>query len=502
MPVVRETWRPPRYAWVLLGLAALALAGKFEPRYLRGHWLVVTPLVVLAAVLLVRKLWELPPAITMCAALVLNMFSGKWSQFGLGGLPFDRLMIVLVLAMFILRAPGIARTPSLRVRNVHLLLCLVIMYVIASALAAETLTSEAGILSLFDKVGIDPYLMFLLAPAVFAGERERDLLLWVLVVIGAYLGFTAIFESLGPHGLVFPHYIVTIDAELPGHRAGGPFGSSVSEGFATFACVIAAMIAFTKWHDQRKRYFAAVVGVVCVFGCFLTLERGVWIAALAGIVITAVLTRQGRRLLIPGLCAVAVLIGGSLALSPSLSEKTSFRLNDQLSVWDRLNMTAAGVRMVDAKPLFGFGWSTYTTASPPYFREASGYPMNGVSTPAICKPAHCEPELQEPLHDTYLALAVELGLVGAALWLGAFLWGIGLGIFSTGAGALRPWKLGLLALAITYLAICPFDPYQAPFPDLLLWVWAGVALSSGPVRQTTRARAMVPVRPLPAPNVA
>jgi O-antigen ligase len=207
-------------------------------------------------------------------------------------------------------------------------------------------------------------------------------------------------------------------------------------------------------------------------------------------------------MLIPGLCAGALLIGGSLALSPSLSEKTSFRLNDQLSVWDRLNMTATGIRMVDAKPLFGFGWSTYPTASLSYFREAANYPMNGISTPAVCKPGGCVPEVQEPLHDTYLALAVELGLVGASLWLGAFLWGVGLGVFSTGAAALRPWKLGLLALAITYLAICPFDPYQAPFPDLLLWVWAGVALGSSPVRQTSRANAMVPIRPLPAPSTA
>jgi O-antigen ligase len=485
---------------VLVGFAALALTLKLEPRYLRGHWLLLTPLLVLGGVLLVRKLWELPPAVTMCVALVLNMFSGKWRQFGLGGLPFDRLMLVMVVAMFLLRAPGIARTPPLRVRNVHLLLCVMIMYVVASAVAAETLTSEAGILSLFDKVGIDPYLMFFLAPAVFAGERDRDLLLGVLIAVGAYLGFTAVFESLGPHGLVFPHYIVTFDTELPGHRAGGPFGSSVSEGLATFACAVAAVIAFTKWQGQTKRYFAAVVGVVCVFGCFLTLERGVWVAALSGLVITALLTQQGRRMLIPGFCAGALLIGGALAVSPSLSEKVSFRLNNQLSVWDRLNMTSAGLRMVDAKPLFGFGWSTYSTASIPYFRQAEDYPMNGISTPAICKPAGCVPEVQEPLHDTYLSLAVELGLVGASLWLGAFIWGMGMGIFSSGAATLRPWKLGLLALTITYLVICPFDPYQAPFSDLLLWVWAGVALSSGSVMQTTRAKALVPIRPQPTPS--
>jgi len=502
MPIVRATWRPPWYAWVLLGLSALAVTHKLEPRYLKGHWLFLTPPLALGGVLIIRRLWELPPAVTMCVALVLTMFSGKWKQFGLGGLPFDRLLIILVLAMFLLRAPGIARTPALRVRNVHLLLCVTIMYVIVSAVAAGTFTSESGFLSLVDKVGVAPYLMFLLAPAIFAGERERDLLLGTLIAIGAYLGFTAIFESLGPHALVFPHYIVNFDNELPGHRAGGPFGSSLSEGFSTFACAVASVIAFVKWQGQRKRFFAAVVGVACVFGCFLTLERGVWIAALTGIVISSLVTRRGRHMLIPGLCAGALLIGGALFLSPSLSQKTSFRVEDQSSVWDRLNMTAAGVRMVNAKPLFGFGWNTYPTASVPYFRETADYPMNGFSTQANCKLLSCSPEVLEPLHDTYLSLAVELGLVGAVLWFSSFVWGMGMSIFDLGPPTLRAWKLGLLALTTCYLVICPFDPYQSSFPDLLLWVWAGVALGVGPARQMARPRIRVPMRPGPTPSTA
>jgi putative inorganic carbon (hco3(-)) transporter len=499
MSPMRATWRPPWYAWVLVGVAALALTHAFEPRYLKGHWLLLMPLLVLAGLLIARQLWELPPAVTMCAAIVLDVFSGKWHQLGLGGLPLDRLLLFVVVAMFVLRAPGVARTPPLRIRNVHLLMCMTLMYVILSALAAHTLTSEAGILPLVDKIGVDPYLMFLLAPAVFAGEHERNWLLATLVGIGAYLGITAIFESLGPHSLVFPRYIVNVDAELPGHRAGGPFGSSVSEGFSTFACAVAATIAFTKWHSQRTRNFAGIVGVLCVFACFLTLERGVWIAALAGIVVTALLTRQGRRMLVPGMAAGALLIGGALVLSPDLSSKASARVEDQSSVWARQNMTAAGVRMVAVKPLFGFGWSTYPTKSLDYFREASNYPMNGYSILPTCKPKGCTPEILEPLHDTYLSMAVELGVVGALLWLSSLLIGMGMGIFKRGSAALRPWKLGLLAMTICYLAICIFDPYQAPFPDMLLWVWAGVALGTEPASlRAVKRTAPVPSRPTPA----
>lgn len=496
----RAVWRPPWQAWTLLGLATLALAHEVAPARLRGHWLILTPLLLLAGVLVLRKLWELNPAVNMCAAIVLSIFSGAWGQIGLGGLPLDRLLVVLVLLQFLLRAPGVAHVPRPQVRNVHLLMGLTVIYVLASATAAGTLTSKSGFLSLIDMFGVAPYLMFLVAPAVFSGRRERDLLLVTLVALGGYLGLTAIFESLGPHGLVFPHYITRVDAELPDERAGGPFQSSVVEGFATYACAVAAAIAFAQWSGRRRRCLAALVAASCIFACFVTLERGVWIAAVAGAVVAALATRTGRRWLAPAVLVCALVIGGALALSPALSHKTSIRVNNQTSVWARKNQSAAGLRMVDAKPLFGFGWDRYKSDSLDYFRQPREYPQGGYML------SEGVGSLDEPLplHDTYLAFAVELGLVGALLWLASLLWGIGGAIFKRGPSPLRPWKLGLLALTVFYLVVAFVDPHEQAFSLLLLWIWAGVAFGSVPlsaqVRRAERAlrasRSAFGVRPL------
>jgi O-antigen ligase len=393
-------------------------------------------------------------------------------------------MILIVLLQLVLRAPGTVHTPRLELRSVHLLMCLAVIYVAASAIAAGTLTSEAGFLALIDKFGVTPYLMFLVAPAVFAGRRERNLLLVTLVGLGAYLGLTAIFESVGPHSLIFPRYILNVDEALSGERAGGPFQSSVAEGFSTFACAVAAAIAFAQWHNQRRRYVAGFVTVVCVFGCFVTLERGVWIAAIAAAIVTALATPTGRRWLIPGALACTVTIGGALVLSSNLATKTSTRVSTQRSVWDRQNQTAAGLRMIEARPLFGFGWNRYRTDSLEYFRQASDYPMTGYNTL----------ERSEPLHDSYLAYAVELGLIGALLWIASLLWGVGISLFNRRHAALRPWRLGLLAIATFFLVVGLFNPYQAPFPVLLLWVWAAVALGSEPLStQARRARTLAGV---------
>jgi putative inorganic carbon (HCO3(-)) transporter len=485
----RLTWRPPWYVWVLAGVAGLAVLHYKSASLTHGYLLVVAAGLIAAGMLALRRLWEMPPAALMCVAIALAIFSGSWSRVGLGGFPLDRSAMFLVVLMFLLRAPGLARIPRIRIRGVHLLLALTLMYVFASALVSGTLTTEAGGLGLLDQVGATPYLMFLLVPAAFALRRERTMLLATLVAVGAYLGLMAVFESIGPHSLVFPHYIVHADIEAPEGRAGGPFQSSVAEGFATYACGVAAVIAFAQWRNSRWRWVAGLVAIVSAFACFVTLERGVWIAAIAGTVVAALTARAGRRLLLPGAALCVLVIGGALLLSPSLSSRTSTRVNNKPSVWSRENQTEAGLRMIAAKPVFGFGWRRFTQDELEYFRQPSDIPMLGYATP----------DDVEPLHDSYLSYAVELGLAGTALWLASLLYGTGSAIFGRGPAELVAWKRGLLAVTVFFLVVSLFNPYMVLFPVLLLWTWAGVAAGAAgdtPLHDAVAARMRPRLRPI------
>lgn len=474
-------WRPPRYAWPLLGVLTLLLTWRLLPEKLEGHWQLATPLLIALGVLALRYLWELHPAVTMCGAITLSIFSGAWSQIGLGNIPLNRLLAVLVILQCLLRSPGTARMPRLRLRNVHLLMALTLLYALGSAVAAGTLGTEKGFLALWDTLGVMPYLMFLVTPAVFAGARERELLLVTLLGLGAYLGLTAVFEILGPHALVFPHYIVESDAATPGVlRAGGPFQSAVAEGCATFVCAVAAVIAFGLWRGRRRRWLAAAAGAVSIVGCFLTLERGVWLAAALAAVIVALATHGGRRRLVPGLAIAALILGGALTLSSTLSHSTSERANDQRSVWDRESQIAAGSRMLLAKPLLGFGWNRYASDSHDYFRQPFTYPLTGYVPGTLIG----EPQTPQPLHSTYLAYAVELGLLGATLWLASLLWAVGEGVFRRGPPEMRPWKLGLLAVALFVLAVIAVNPHEPPFAFLIVMIWAGIASAGARSRPT------------------
>jgi putative inorganic carbon (hco3(-)) transporter len=314
-----------------------------------------------------------------------------------------------------------------------------------------------------------------------------------LVGLGLYLGVTAIFESLGPKSLVFPHYIARVDAELPNERAGGPFQSSVIEGFATYSCAIASAIAVTRWHNLHARALAALAGALCIFGCFVTLERGVWLGAAVATLVTALATRAGRQRVVPAAIAAVIIVAGVLALSPELSHKTSTRVSDQTSVWSRQNQTAAGLRMIAARPLFGFGWERYTSASLDYFRQPPAFPLDGYVLREGVGVA--EPPL--PLHDTYIAFAVELGLVGALLWLSTLVFGLGGAIARrTPPHDLRAWRLGLLAISIFYAVVASVDPHEQAFSLLLLWSWAGVAFGS-PSLGTQFRRSAAQARDLP-----
>lgn len=478
----RSVWRPRWYAWALVGLLMLAAVHERFPQRLHGHWLPLSVLGIAVVVLALRRLWDLPPVFPMCAAIGLTIFSNGWSLIGLGGLPLNRLFLAIVLLQFLLRAPGIAKVPRLQVRNVHLLMVATLLYAVASAAAAGTLTGSEGVFSLVDILGLAPFLAFFLAPAIFAGDRERDILLGTLVGVGLYLGVTSVFEALGPHALVLPSYIVRSDQISAGVvQASGPFQSPVAEGFAGFACAVAALIAFLRWRGRWQRRLCVLAGFTCMFACFASLERGVWIAAVVAIVLTAAATRAGRRLLIPAAVVSALALGGILAVSSQLSQETSQRANYQQSVWDRKNQTAAGIRMVEAKPLLGFGWNHYRASSEDYFRQPPGYPMTGRNAGVTIG----QPPQVIPLHDTYLSYAVELGLIGWALWLVSLLVAVIASLVAPGPHALRPWKLGLLAVATFFFVVSFFDPHEQPFPMALVLLWAGVAYGPPTLRRRT-----------------
>jgi O-antigen ligase len=202
-------------------------------------------------------------------------------------------------------------------------------------------------------------------------------------------------------GFGLAQYLLTDYGPLD-NRIPGPFSH-----YQTFSGIlllgdlllIARLVAGRGW--RRPLYWLAFV--VLNLTILLTLTRGTWVAAF--VVLTLVLLMRARRLFIVYLAAL--LVGGALfaALAPaSWNERASSIVDlSDTSNYDRLCMAWAGFHMIAERPLFGIG--------PDTVKER--YPIYRHPTAPRAHVAH--------LHNTFLQLAAERGLLSLA----AYLWLMG-----------------------------------------------------------------------------
>jgi len=392
-------------------------------------------------------------------ALAAEIFSGNWGNFGMPG-ALDRVLLVLGLVALVLGGVRSVSDRSLRLRPIHMVLLASATYVTASSIAAQTFGVSKARFAILDRFGLIPFLMFCLAPLVFGRDRQRRFLLGVLIAVGAYIGIVNFLEGVGLKGLVFPTYITDPAIGLHFGRARGPFVESVADGLSLYMCAVAAAIGLTVWRQRWVRVVCAAVIVLAALGLLFTVTRAVWIGAIAGTLVAMLAMPRARRYIPLALAVGAVGVFAALVLVPGLATKADTRLQDQSPVWDRYNTNSAAVRMVEARPLFGFGWQTFPTAGPDYMRQADTYPLTGAGL---------------EVHNVFLSHAAELGLVGAALWTVALFGAVGGAIVRRGPPELQAWRIGLVAIFVAFLVVANFGPLSYPFPNLLLWTWAGIA---------------------------
>ena len=92
-----------------------------------------------------------------------------------------------------------------------------------------------------------------------------------------YLGLTAFFEIVGPHQLVFPHFI--LNTGWGTERAQGPFIEPSVNGLALYMCAVSSVMALGDLEGQ-KPIGAGTTLFLCVLGLLFTLTRSAWVAAI------------------------------------------------------------------------------------------------------------------------------------------------------------------------------------------------------------------------------
>ena len=452
--------RPVRLApvaWVVVAAGVVYFAAQVGATQ---HSAGKTALLLAAAAVLVQLAFTVDPAWLLTAGIVSTMFAGYWDQLGIGNtVGPHRVILAVGLLALLLRAPPARARPPLRFGVVHYVLAAGVVYVVISAIFAGTLGLQGGYFGLLDQFGVIPFLLFAIAPVAFRTERQRDILLGGFVATGLYLGVTAIFEKLKLNALIFPHYITNPNLGNHYGRARGPFLEAGAEGIALYACGIAAAVALLRWRGTWARLVAWAVVVLAPVGMQLTVTRGVWLAGIVGTLVVFATTPELRRFLLPGAAAVVVLVLGAFAVIPGLATEARHRQNDQSPIYERENTNAAGLRMLQAKPILGFGWDRGNQNMASYFELNPNIPLTGA---------------RAGFHDLYLQYAVTLGLAGFLLWALGGVLAIGGGLTSRAPPEVRPFQVGLKGLAVAWLIIGVSSPASYPFSTFLLWTWAGL----------------------------
>ncbi len=296
------------------------------------------------------------------------------------GIALSNLLVCLLIALVAAR-----RLPLFRLGSGAFRLLLPLLVYVAASLLSVAGSFNPGISarSLGDLLSLA---VLPLALLLVEGEREVRWIvsaLTVMTVVFAGYGIVQyLFTDLGP-----------IDRRIP-----GPFSHymTFSGVLLLGGCLILGrLVAGGGWRSAPHWLGLAMVMITLV----LTLTRNAWVAALV-VVSAAVLYRARSRMPVFG--SALVLAGLLLAnLAPGYWQRfRSIADLEDPSNYDRLCMVWAGAHMVAERPLFGLG---------PDMVEQR-YPIYRHPTAPVLNVQH--------LHNTYLDLAAERGLLG----LGAYLW--------------------------------------------------------------------------------
>jgi putative inorganic carbon (hco3(-)) transporter len=453
----------------LAGAAAAALALLFLTYRASPGGAFVLLLLTTALPAAAYVVWHAHPAAVLSAGIGLSIFSGSWKYMGFPELVApDRLLIAAAIGTTVLRAPQIRDRAHIEVRPIHWLLALTAAYIVASALSAGTFFDKGALLRLVDRVGVVGFVLFAVAPAIFAKARQRSTLLACLVAVGLYLALTSFFETLGLNELVFPRYISDQSIGIHVGRARGPFLEAVGNGVAIYIGLVAAVIAARTWLRRWQRRVALVTAVLCAASLVFTLTRSVWVGAAAASLVTMLAHPQLRRWLVPVAVCAALVTAGTITVIPGLADKVQTRESSQGPIWDRLNLSRAALNMAEARPLFGFGWDRFKAVGTDYF-EQGDFPLTaGVGV---------------GVHSVYLSNLAELGVVGTSLWLVATLLALWLALTRRGPPELDDWRYGLVAISVMFMVVSAFV-YPYLFAVVVLWMWAGIVYGAA---QTTRS---------------
>jgi putative inorganic carbon (hco3(-)) transporter len=328
------------------------------------------------------------PDIIFLTALGLMLFhSPDFNFYSVDRIAFAILLFVVVLRVCALRLP-LELEP-----RVTWPMSMLVLLAFAGALTQH---DDVETWSLFAAKWFVPFVLYVLARAVFTcGKSVRRFEIFVLVVLG-YLIFISICFMVGLKDLVLPRFILDEGLGIHADRARGPFLQAVANGVALN---LLGLIALDSFRRGRLRGILAGAFVTALpLAIVATKTRAVWLSFAATIVILMFSSpsRRLRRACLAMSTAGIIVLVAFFALSDERSDSLTDRLEEKSPVDFRMAVYGAGRDMFLEKPLFGWdtqGMQAELSRRISEFHQREFY-----------------------FHNTYLEILVRYGLLGLGLY--------------------------------------------------------------------------------------
>jgi O-antigen ligase len=307
---------------------------------------------------------------------------------------------------------------------------------------------------------LTPYAMFYLAGLVFENELSVRRLETFTLAVFAYLAFTAVAFLAGWHSLIFPRFILDDSLGINAERARGPFLQAVANGTSINLLGLVAIDAYRR-HRLRGPVAVLLLGALPI-AILATKTRAVWLSFTISLLTLLFTTSSARvrRVCLGLVCCAVLSILALLVGTGEVRMGVYDRLTDRDTAEFRLAAYQAGWKMIRDRPLTGWGAQGVRLEME---NRLDGYRGN-----------------LTVVHNTYLEVLLEHGLIGFVL----YIW-IMVGLFKLGrCETSRPqseegtpqWPsrtLWTLLLGVYCVNAC-FVVMNYQFVNGLLFTWAGI----------------------------
>ncbi len=224
-------------------------------------------------------------------------------------------------------------------------------------------------------------------------------------------------------------------------------------------------------NNHRTRYAVWSVWLIGLWCLLLTFSRGAWLGFGAGLLSGLILLRHTAhlwRMLLPVIALSMVAAVGFVALyQPFLIARTTIadENTEMRSIADRVVFNQIATETIALTPVHGVGAGNFPWVASYYLHYATDYDLEG-----------------DNVHNVYLTLWTELGIVGLALFLVALIAGMlaALRQISDASTTQTPERAALLAIVIAFMVIGLVDHYPITLMQTsTLWM-SSLALTLSP----------------------